>query len=165
VSAEPLCGLNSCDVKKEAESLRLGLLAGVVSVTDVISWADSAIAAADKPHISLIEIALSVGGRAEDIARQLEMVPGHVDPLEAFRNLLSKFASELDAHPENAWEIARRLYQLASQSDWPETALGMEPYSLDDNFDLAAQGSCTFEDARAALRSYLAGHARPSPAA
>ena len=156
---------DSVNLKAEAESLRLGLLAGVVSVGEVIRWADSAIVAMDQPEVSIIDVALSVGRSPDFVARQLESVPGNVDHVDALRSLLASFLVELEAEPEHAWDIARRLYRLAASVDWPESLLGHEPYSLDDAFDLAAQDIGSFDSARSELRRYLQTHALPRTAA
>lgn len=139
--------------KTEAESLRIGLLAGIVTQEDVITWADHVIEEESRPHPTVIEVSLSAGSSSERIANLLEDIPGESPRVSALRLLLKLLLDRLNRTPEAGRVVAESLYRLASAGGWPEEVLGGEAYWLDDLF----QPECgtPYDDAVQDLREYL----------
>jgi hypothetical protein len=66
-------------LRDEAETLRLGLLMGLVHPEGIIAWADRGVAEEPTPPIELIDISLASGQPPDELARLLKIVPGPAD--------------------------------------------------------------------------------------
>jgi hypothetical protein len=66
-------------MREEAETLRLGLLAGLTQPEEVIAWADRVITELEVPPIELIDIALATGRPSHELLRMLRLLPGPAD--------------------------------------------------------------------------------------
>jgi hypothetical protein len=142
--------------KTDAEALRLGLIAGYVTVGEVVAWADDVIVADPAPDHSVIEVALAAKRLPADVIRLLGEVLGEVDVRAARRALLGRMLAILTVDPSQGERIAAWLYSLSRHGELPEDEFGCEPRSLDDDFELArAQVYGTIESATERLRDYL----------
>jgi hypothetical protein len=66
----------------------------------------------------------------------------------------------LEADPNQGDAIATWLYRLALDGELPEADFGLQPFTLDDSFELVRMGSAAKEEALAELHEYLAKHAQ-----
>jgi hypothetical protein len=148
------------DYKEDAETLRCGLLAGYTSVPDVVAWADTVIARESSPDPAFIEIALSGNRRPVDVVSLLREVPGDANFIAVRRRLLARMLEMLEADPNQGDAIATWLYRLALDGELPEADFGLQPFTLDDSFELVRMGSAAKEEALAELHEYLAKHAQ-----
>ena len=145
--------------KEEAEFLRWGLLAGYVTVREVVAWADAVISQEPAPDPSIIEIALAGRRPPADVVALLRDVPGDADPIPVRRRLLARMRQALDSDPTQGERIARWLYQLAAHGELPEEAFGWQAFGLDDTFELARTGGYgSYAAAVTELREYLHRH-------
>ena len=148
--------------KEQAEVLRHGLMAGTLTVADVIAWADSVIETDPQPDIAVIEVATSARRQAADVSSLLRNVAGECDPVVVLRRSMSDLRLALATNPSRGPQIARWLYQLATNGELPESEFGIDAYMLEDWFALASSGTFgTHEGAVKELDAYLAQHARP----
>ena len=140
-------------LRTEAEALRLALHAGIVSIPEIIVWADTVIAAEDKPDIIIIELALAAAETRERVSPRLAQFAGDVEALSAIRIVLRLLAHRLQSSPEKAQQIARQLYAFATSVEWLSDVLGTEPFWLDDLFDPTSNAND--DEAVKSLREYL----------
>lgn len=146
--------------KEEAEALRLGLVAGIASVADAVAWADEVIMADPRPDSAILDVSLAAKQPAFEVAKLLGAVRGPVDLERAARLLLGRMLRLLDEEPRRGGELAVSLYRLATNGALPDDRFGIEPYFLDDEFDLVRQGIYDSDAAaREQLRRYLLTHA------
>ena len=146
--------------KTEAEVLRYGLDAGVRTVADVVAWADTIITADPRPDFAVIEVACSGRRRVSEVVALLRDVAGECDAAEVIRRAMADVRAALAVNPERGPEIAAWLYRLAVNGELPDEQFGVEPYSLDDKFQLARSGTYgTLADALRDLDAYFERHA------
>ncbi|MFF2878451.1 hypothetical protein ACFVR2_19230 [Gottfriedia sp. NPDC057991] len=67
------------DLKLNAEVNRLGLTIGLLTIEDVINWADNVIEHHDFPPYEIIELSLSSKESLEKVILKLMMFQGEVD--------------------------------------------------------------------------------------
>ena len=63
-------------LREEAETLRLGLVMGLVSPEAVIAWADGVVMEMANPPIEVIDVAAATRQPLDELARLLKRVPG-----------------------------------------------------------------------------------------
>jgi hypothetical protein len=123
----------------EAQILRLGLMTGCFSVTDVVSWADKLIVEQDTPAYELLDLSLMANSNRFDVAKLLESLAKGVDTFEALRILLSFLYLELSNDHQKGATFAYGLYGIATQN---YDELPKEFYyflGLEDQYSLAKQ--------------------------
>lgn len=76
------------------------------------------------------------------------------DPARVARGVMATYAAWYGHSPEDAPKITRALYRLAVGGALSEEHVGIEPYFLDDLFEVDAH--VPPEQAHAELRSFLA---------
>ena len=148
--------------KEEAEALRLGVIAGLVTVADAVAWADDVIMADARPDAAILDVSLAGKKPVFEVAKLLGEVRGPLDSERASRRLLGRMLRLLDDDPRRGNELAVALYRLARNGALPDDRFGMEPYRLDDEFELERQGMYDLDlrlSAIDALRRYLLQHA------
>jgi len=137
-------------------------MAGTRTVADVIAWADSVIEVDPQPDMAVIEVATSGRRQAADVSALLRNVAGECDPVVVLRRSMSDLRRALANDQSRGPQIARWLYELATNGDLPESEFGVDAYMLEDRFALASSGTFgTYESAVKELDAYLAQHARP----
>jgi hypothetical protein len=146
--------------KEEAEILRYGMEAGVRTVADAVAWADTIITADPHPDFAVIEVSCSGRRRPREVVALLREVGGECDAVHVIRRVMADMRTTLSANPERGHESAASLYRLAVNGDLPGEHFGVEPYSLEDIFQLARSRTYgTLADALRDLDEYLERHA------
>jgi hypothetical protein len=97
---------------QEAENLRLLLLAGIVSVDDVVAWADRTISTLPEYDDDLTEISLGAKLPEDEMGKRLLRISTGADHLEAIRNLAGQMHRVLLSDKSRAEEFARWLEWL-----------------------------------------------------
>jgi hypothetical protein len=82
-------------LRPEADALRIGMLAGIYTRADAVTWADLAIAELDKPCGELIDLSTSEGLDASSFAALLGAMPGEADLALTKRILLARLGAKL----------------------------------------------------------------------
>jgi hypothetical protein len=124
-------------LKTKAEELRIGLIAGVYEVADVIQWADSEIVQLEKPPLALLDLAMMSKAKAFEVVSQLNLIPGEVDTFFITRRLLGKMYFTLKEHPEEGWKLSKYLYRLYVDLGTEVTADLQFMAIMDDAYELA----------------------------
>lgn len=129
------------------EAQRLGLLFryGIVSASEIITWADSKIVGLDLPPAALIELSTTAPSETGAIMSRLHGLTGGADFWLALRAILHRIRDYLVAHPEAAERIAGHLYTAATTYEPVPADLGFL-YRFEDAFYLANEGTCGDRD-------------------
>lgn len=126
----------------ECEVKRLQLRLGLISVADVVSWADNIILESDIPDNEIIDLALSRRLPLADVIAQLAKMAGGCDRNRAMRTVLGQMYHVLQKDRSLARGFSRTLFQEAVENsgyiNYSEDILFI--YGNDDCFDLAEQG-------------------------
>lgn len=101
---------------QEAENLRLLLLAGIVSVDDVVAWADRTISTLPEYDDDLVKISLGANLPRDEMDGRLRLVGGGADHIEAVRNLLGRMHRTLLSDRSQAGDFARVLERLYGEN-------------------------------------------------
>ncbi|MEN9358990.1 MAG: hypothetical protein RL095_525 [Verrucomicrobiota bacterium] len=140
-------------IKETAELLRLKLLLGLVTVQDVVTWADSIIESEATPDWEIIEVSLARTVKVDEMMKLLTDIKGNCVRAQVFRRLFQTWLIGLSEDTLQGKTIARQLYMLADELK--ECGFGSAAYALDDAFDLIEFGYCTHEQALQQLQGYL----------
>ncbi len=100
------------NLKTKAEELRIGLIAGVYEVADVIQWANSEIVQLEKPPLPLLDLAMMGKAKSYEVEAQLILIPGEADSFDAMRKVLAKMYSFVKMKPEMGIGCAGTLYEF-----------------------------------------------------
>ncbi|MCX6841714.1 MAG: hypothetical protein NTX53_05480 [candidate division WOR-3 bacterium] len=136
------------------------MAAGCRTVADAVAWANSVIAAVDKPDMSVTEIAMGSCCDRVDIIKLLQDVPGDSNPRAVIRRVLADFYGFIIAHPERKPWIAAYLARMADEGQLPEgfdVSLGCHRAAL----DLADEGLANRDRVLEELTCCLARYADP----
>ena len=145
------------DVKEQAEALRVGLLAGYVTPTEVVAWADGLIAADGLPEPELIEVSLGGGKPVDELARALNEIRGEVRRPLLARAILGQMAAAVRRDAATGRAAARQLYQMWLDDLVPSPEARTQMIRLDDAFNLAESGTWgTLDKVQAELVEFLA---------
>ena len=128
-------------LKTEAETLRLGLVAGCATISDVVAWADDIITRDTTPVPVLCDLSLSARQPLDDVIGLLGTVPGQSAPYAGARALLQRFLARVRKTPADGPVVARAIARLAQAGELPEEEFGLEPGFLDDYFELEPKGA------------------------
>lgn len=120
---------------QEAENLRLLLLAGIVSVDDVVAWADRAISTLPEYDDDLTEISLGANLSRDEMDRRLQGVSEGADTIEAIRRLAGRMHRMLLSDGSLAKEFAGvlELFWIKGVCELPEGLV----YAWDTDFVFA----------------------------
>jgi hypothetical protein len=149
-------------LKEQAEVLRIGLVAGVRTTRDAVTWADGLIAAQSQPDLSLLNVSLAGSRSAAEMSTLLDEVPGDCDRVEVMRGILADLLHLLEREPQRADDIARWLYLWSVNGDLPDPPFGWEANALDDTFDLARRTIIPREEAMRQLLVFLRRGSQPA---
>jgi hypothetical protein len=151
--------------EENAALLCSGLLHDLVSVQEVVGWADAEIAARERPHPALIEVAM--GGRLTpgELASELDPLTRGCDEGKQIDRLLGLMYRRLSRDPKTAPRIASTLYSFAYANLLPGGGdPGGHMFYLDDALDLASSGVYgTVEGVLEEMLQYLAPYADSAP--
>ncbi len=143
------------DQKRDAELLRLGLIAGTHTVEDAVAWADAVIGVDPHPDIEVIEVAMAARRRPAEVAALLRDVPGAIDPVLVVRHWLAELREAVVADPARAPALASMLYRLALGHYLQDPEMTSEAWGLEEWFEFN-----THEAGVQAVLDYLDRHAR-----
>ena len=82
-------------LRPEADALRIGMLAGIFTRADVVTWADLAIAELDKPCEQLIDLSTSENLDGSAFAALLGAIPGQSDLALTKKVLLARLGAKM----------------------------------------------------------------------
>jgi hypothetical protein len=82
-------------LKLEAEWLRMCLEWGIRSKADVIAWADRRVESTDRPHPSIIDVAMATNVGPQDVLDLLRAVPGQAEPAVVRARFFGELAAML----------------------------------------------------------------------
>jgi hypothetical protein len=140
--------------------LRIGLAAGYRLVDDVVRWADEVLALDPGAPAVLSEISLAGQQDPSTAAELLAAIPGKADVIQAARLVLAQLRDDLRTGRYPPESIAKLVCNLAAAGYLPEDPFGLEPWSLEDSFDLAKAGIYgSYQDATTRLDQYLVTYA------
>jgi len=97
---------------QEAENLRLLLLAGIVSVGEVVAWADRTILTLPEYDDDLVEISLGANRPMDEMAGRLRALSEGADNIEAVRNLLGRMHKVLLTDRSRAGDFSETMWQV-----------------------------------------------------
>jgi len=87
---------------------------GVRTPSDIVAWADSAIAREDKPSFALIELSTASIDRIDHFIELLSLMKGGDDGWPAVREALADVHDFVKARPDTAEKIAGNLWMASS---------------------------------------------------
>ena len=79
----------------DADALRIGMLAGIFTRADAVTWADLMVAELDKPCGALIDLSMSEGMDGSSFSALLSAIPGEEDAALTKKVLLAKVRTKL----------------------------------------------------------------------
>lgn len=97
---------------QEAENLRLLFDAGIVSVEDVVAWADRTISTLPEYDNALVEISFGAKVPKDEMDGRLRLVSEGADHLEAIQNLLGRIHRTLLSDRSRARDFARTMWHV-----------------------------------------------------
>lgn len=127
-------------LNEDAAFLCLALGHGLVSVAEVVAWADAEIAARERPHPALIEVSTSGRRSPGEVAAALYPLASECDEVKQLDRLFAAMYHTLSHDVEASRRIASALYTLAlsgtmPSGDNPERAMLYFEDALDLAFD------------------------------
>lgn len=143
------------DLKDEAEELAIALELDLISVEDVVQWADNKIMQLAEPPFYLIDLSISGQLPGSEIAHCLRMFPGIVNTTAVLRAAMMRMFSLLENSSVRPEIIAKALYVMHLNGWIPDDEASSEMISLDDEFGLVQQGIRTYDSATNRLRAFL----------
>lgn len=103
----------STNLRNGAEARAVGLEIGATGVADVVAWADGIIAAAERPHWSVCELATMGRSYELDVIQALGEVLVELDEAWVRQEVVRQLARGLAEDRLRADKIASALYNLA----------------------------------------------------
>ena len=144
-------------MRGEAQALRLGLLCGCVSISDVVAWADTLVGedrAREAPQ--LLGLALLRPDGVGQAVSLLGEVPGDSNPAHVGRHIASLVRSSLSLGRITERQAATALYVAMREGFSPDEDFESMAYYFDDVIDCARKGVYGGLDAlRSELLEYL----------
>ena len=126
--------------KEQAEIYRYGLPLGLFEVSDVVKWCDFIVMAEPSPDIGIIEASIAGSKGAYAVASALSEVQGEFDKVLVIRHILGAMYEVLRVNRTKAPLVARLLYRMASDNDFPDDDTETEMWRFWDEVDLAVEG-------------------------
>ena len=142
-------------LKDTAEAYRVGVAHGVVDSGRAVAWADRVIAASDTPDAAVIAVSSAWAQGIEPIVSALRLVPGRAEPSTVIRLLLALVDETLTRVPDAADDVARALFRIAFDEAIEGCDLRDELCAIDDAIDLAHEGVCSLDEARAEIVRFV----------
>ena len=133
-------------MKREAATLRVGLQLGLVSVREVVGWADEQIAATDTPPEALLDLALMAHANHLDVLSRLRGLSTTVPSLDVLPRALKTGLHRLREDPSLGPVVARGLYQLFVEANYEVPDELRQIGQFEDAYALAKQGSYGTEE-------------------
>ncbi len=144
-------------LREEAETLRLGLMMGLVQPGEVVSWADQVVAEMADPPIEVIDVAVATRQPPDELARLLKRVPGPADLMAAAHRVLGILQARAVGYDLALGSIADMLWVYSSEAVIPEAERQAASNFSYEYEDLAYYG--TPESLSEEVGRFLAVHA------
>jgi hypothetical protein len=153
-------------LKEQALALRVGLLAGYVSVADVVAWADRLIVGDQAGAVpQALDLALLRPEGVADAITLLGQVPGDAAAPAIGRSAARVIYWRLASGGIDTERAARALYRLMREGFAPDPEFESMAYTFDDTVDLVKQGVYgTVDEVRVQMLAYLRRFATDEPA-
>lgn len=145
-------------LREEAETLRLGLLMGLVEPEEVVAWADRVIIELAAPPIEVIDIAMASRQPADEVARLLARVPGPADFTAAAHRALGILQERFLAGNLPLEVVADMLYVYSTAAKIPEAERQMAAIFIDEYYLSSYYGTIEFSGLRNEIGRFLAEH-------
>ncbi|GGA49537.1 hypothetical protein [Psychrobacillus lasiicapitis] len=102
------------DIKLSAEVYRIGVSIGLLTIEDIMKWADNVIEQYDTPRYEIIELSLSAKKKLEDITLSLMEISGDFDNNLPPKIILQKMDKVIQYLPDSfegiEWKFI--IYQM-----------------------------------------------------
>ena len=125
------------DIKLSAEVYRIGISIGLLTIEDIMKWADKVIEQYDTPPYEIIELSLSAKKKLEDITFSLTEIRGDFDdndlPPKIVLGLLNQY---LNTSEDMAYVI-QKMDKLIKYLPDSYEGIEMEIHFLSDGYYLA----------------------------
>jgi hypothetical protein len=143
--------------REQSEALRLGLIGGYATISQVAAWADQLILEDRASEIpALLELSLLPPEAIADAVSLLGTVPGNCSQAQVGRHVAGLIYERLKVGDISTERAARALSMHTIEGYAPDREFESMAYSFDDRVDLARQGIYgTIEEARDEMLSYL----------
>jgi hypothetical protein len=102
--------------RQNAENMRLALIAGLVSVPEIVQWADKTLSAQAEYDDDLADLSLAIHSLPQDVEAILRRLAAGADLYEGIRSLAGRMHRALLKDRARARDFTRILEQL-----WIET--------------------------------------------
>lgn len=129
-------------MKSDSETLRLGLITGLIDVTMVVEWADQQILSdrADEAP-ALLDLSLASRKSVAEVVSLLGEVPGLVEPEAIGRRLVGMLAAKFRAGEIGVVATARTMCRILLEGYAPDAEFESDAYIVYDRVDLALEGT------------------------
>ncbi len=143
------------NLKTLAETKRRTLEAGLVTVEQLMAWADDRIAQLDQPPYWLI--AVSMARSKQEVVDALRAVGGTAETSTVWEGVARDLLETFDRDPERDSDVGKYLYFLGMNEEAPTLGTKGELMSFWDPIDLARDGAYgDLAAERLRLRAFLA---------
>ncbi len=139
--------------KDIAEFLAMGLRWNQIETSKVVAWADSVIRDRSNPPDWAIELSIPPCDK-DEIVNSLLSIGGAQRGRVGTNMFVAMLRRKWNASELSGYQIARILYGLLQEGCLPQD-VGTVIYTIDDGYDLAAQGICREREANEHLRLFL----------
>jgi hypothetical protein len=127
---------------QEAGEKWLAFRAGLLTVADIVRWADEKISQLDLYDDELADIALAGNKPPHEIASMLMHISEGADRNEAIRNLLGRMHTAMLQDRGRARDFAKFLYYMLIETGFHKLSDDLHfIWGLDDEYDLAESGT------------------------
>ena len=124
---------------QQAFELKMGIEAGVVTSSEVISWADETLSKHDYDD-DLANISMASEASPKDLIILIGQVVDQRDEIQAMRNVMGRIYKVLKQQPERAHSFTRFLERFWIEQDYDVPKDMDFICGVDDEFALAQQG-------------------------
>jgi|GEM_PF-4789206 len=94
-----MSSLEADNLKETAETYRLALGLGLVTVDKVVAWCDEVIATHPDPPLAIINASIVKGQKQNEVENALALLEGEFDEVAVLRQLFGKMANHLSHNP------------------------------------------------------------------
>ena len=151
-------------LKGEAEFYRLAIAMALLSIDEVVAWADEVITILDEPPIQIIDIALAGSKPKFDMMVLLAAVPGQGDLTHSAHRALGLLSTQFQLDQVTIDEAAEKLeaYYACAHVPHEESYKALAFFDVVNCYNLGYYGtfeSITHESIKAEIQSFLDDYA------
>ncbi|GGA48818.1 hypothetical protein [Psychrobacillus lasiicapitis] len=125
------------DIKLNAEVYRIGVSIGLLTVEDIVKWADAVIDQSDAPPYELIELSLSAKKKIDDITLSLMEIRGDFNDNDLPPKIILGLLNEYLNRPEDIASVIEKMDKLIKYLSDSDEWIVMEIHFLSDGYYLA----------------------------